>query len=333
MTDETQTLQLGGACVPWAFANAGARGYYRTAYSSEMLRALAPHVETDLSAPERLVLLNDEWALVRAGRQTAADYLTLASGYGREPISGVLAEVARRLDNINQDLVTAASKPKLQAFTASLFRPLFDEVGFTAASGDDDNRRSLRGVLIGTLGTTGQDADVIAKSRAALDRALSGGAALDSTVAGAVVTTAAIHGDVKLFDALATASDRAESPEEQYRYLFALAAFRDPALVDRGLERSLTSQIRTQDTVLYLSRFLFNPTARPRAWAFIKEHWTALEPKVTIFGADTNLTRALGAFCDAGSRDDVRRSSPRIRCPPPRARSRRRSSKSTTASP
>jgi aminopeptidase N len=305
MTNETHTLQLAGACVPWAFANAGARGYYRTAYSSEMLRALAPRVETDLNAPERLVLLNDEWALVRAGRQTAGDYLTLVSGYGREPVSGVLEEVARRLGNINEDLAIAASKPKLQAFTASLFRPMFDEVGFTAASGDDDNRRSLRGVLIGTLGTTGQDADVIARSRAALDRALAGGPALDSTVAGAVLTTAAIHGDAKLFDALAAASDRAESPEEQYRYLYALGAFQDPALVDRGLERSLTSQVRTQDTALYLSRFLGNPAARPRAWAFIKEHWTALEPKVTIFGSDTNLTHALGAFCDAGSRDDV----------------------------
>jgi aminopeptidase N len=266
---------------------------------------LAPHAETDLNAPERLVLLNDEWALVRAGRQTAADYLTLASGYGREPISGVLEEIARRLDSINQDLTTAASQPKLQAFTASLFRPMYDEVGFTAASGDDDNRRELRGVLIRTLGTTGQDAEVIAKSRAALDRALSGGPALDSTVAGAVVTTAAIHGDAKLFDALAAAADRSESPEEQYRYLYALAAFHDPTLIDRGLERSLTSQIRTQDTALYLSRFLFSPTARPRAWAFIREHWTALEPKVTIFGGDTNLTRALGAFCDAGSRDEV----------------------------
>ena len=52
------------------FANAGAHGYYRTAYPPEMLRALAPHVETDLTAPERLSLLDDEWALVRAGRHT-----------------------------------------------------------------------------------------------------------------------------------------------------------------------------------------------------------------------------------------------------------------------
>ncbi len=97
LTEETRTLTLPGACAPWVFANAGAHGYYRTAYPPEMLRALAPRVETDLTAPERLSLLDDEWALVRAGRHTAGDYLTLAAGYGREHTSGVLEEVARRL--------------------------------------------------------------------------------------------------------------------------------------------------------------------------------------------------------------------------------------------
>ena len=38
------------------------------AYPPAMLRAIAPDVETKLSAPERLSLIADEWALVRAGR-------------------------------------------------------------------------------------------------------------------------------------------------------------------------------------------------------------------------------------------------------------------------
>ena len=39
-------MTLAGACAPWVFANAGAHGYYRTAYPPEMLRAMAPRVET-----------------------------------------------------------------------------------------------------------------------------------------------------------------------------------------------------------------------------------------------------------------------------------------------
>ena len=96
------TLDVAQGCVPWIFANAGAQGYYRTAYAPEMLRALAPHVADALTAPERLTLIDDEWALVRANRHTAADYLTLAAGYGRESSSGVLGEVTERLDFIHR---------------------------------------------------------------------------------------------------------------------------------------------------------------------------------------------------------------------------------------
>jgi aminopeptidase N len=305
ITDETRALKLPGACASWVFANAGAHGYYRTAYPSDMLRAMAPRVETDLSAPERLVLLDDEWALVRAGRHSAGDYLTLAAGYGREHASGVLEEVAHRLGVIVEDLTTEATRPRLETFTRSLLRPLFDEVGFAAAASDTDDRRSLRAVLIGALGTISQDPDVISKARAALDRSLGGGAPLEPTLAGAVVKTAAVHGDAKLFDALAAAADRASSPEEQYRYLYALGDFREPALIDRGLQHALSPQLRSQDTALYLARFFANPAARGRAWTFLTEHWPALEPKVTIFGGDTNVIRSLSAFCDAPSRDAI----------------------------
>ena len=124
------------------FANAGAHGYYRTAYPPDMLRAIAPRVATDLSAPERLSLLDDEWALVRAGRHTAADYLTLAAGYGREHISGVLAEVARRFAAIDEELTTdAIEAANSKRSSRSLLRPLFDELGFAGSRQSTDERR------------------------------------------------------------------------------------------------------------------------------------------------------------------------------------------------
>ena len=48
-----ETVTVAHGCAPWVFANAGARGYYRTAYPPETLRAMAPHVENDLTAAER----------------------------------------------------------------------------------------------------------------------------------------------------------------------------------------------------------------------------------------------------------------------------------------
>jgi aminopeptidase N len=306
MSEASKTMTIGGnGCAAWVFANAGAQGYYRTAYTSDMLRAIAPRIATDLSAPERVSIIDDEWALVRAHRHTVADYLTLAAGFGREHTSGVLDEVTDRLAFIHEYLTTDATQPRFQAFIRGLLRPLFDELSFTAAASEADDRRELRATVVEALGTTADDPDVVGKARAALDRALGSGPALEPTLAGAVVRTAASHGDAKLFDALTAAADRAAAPEDHYRYLNALADFRDPPLIDRALQRTLSPALRTQDASLYLSAFFGNTVARPRAWSFVKERWKELEPKITIFGGDAGLVAALGQFCDVRMRDEI----------------------------
>ncbi len=302
LTDASRVITLPGACAPWIFANAGARGYYRTAYSPDLLREIAPHVETDLTASERLMLLDDEWAMVRTGRHAIGDYLTLLTGYGNEHMSGVLQEAANRLGFIDAYLTTDATRAPFERFARGLLRPLFDDVGLTASASDGDERRTLRSTVVAALGGFGNDPDVVSKARSALDRALAGGPALDPTTAGAVILTAAAHGDAALFDALAAAADRATSPEEQYRYLFALANFRDPVLIDHGLQRVLSPQIRNQDAAIFLARFFANPAARARAWTFVTERWAELAPKVSIFGGDTRrliARRSRGVLCQA----------------------------------
>jgi aminopeptidase N len=101
------------------------------------------------------------------------------------------------------------------------------------------------------------------------------------------------------------ASERSSSGDEKYRYLYALTQFKDPLLIDRGLSYSLTPKLRSQDTATFLARFLGQSQARARAWAFIKDHWTELQPKIAIFGGDTTVTSALGSFCDAAARDEI----------------------------
>jgi aminopeptidase N len=293
-------------CRTWLFANAGAHGYYRTEYPPDMLRTMAPHIETALSAPERLSLVDDEWALVRTGRHSVADFLTLASAFGGESSSGALGVVTDHLGFVHGYLTTIETRPRFESFTQSVVRPVLERVGFAAASSDADERRELRAVAIAALGGIGNDPDVVHQSRAALDRALAGAGPLDPTVATAIVAVAASHGDARLFDALSAAAENATSPEIHYRYLHALSSFSDPALVDRGLQFTLSTKMRSQDTAVYLAHFLGNPSINGRGWAFVKAHWQALEPKVTIFGGDTNLINSLSSFCDAGTREDIK---------------------------
>jgi aminopeptidase N len=305
IADNKQTLSLGNSCPSWAFVNAGAQGYYRTAYSPEMLRGLAPRIQEALSPSERVSLAGDEWAMVRANRHSAAEYLGLLSGFANEHTNGVLEGVSGRLEMIHSYLTTPDTQPRFERFVSALFSPLFQEIGFSSTQVDSDERRALRATLIQTLGVMGNDPSVVSKARDALDRTLRGGGPLDPTLARSIVAVSATHGDAALFDALLAASERSTSGDEKYRYLYALTEFRDPALIDRGLAYSLSGKLRSQDTATFYRQLLANDYARERTWAFIKAHWAELEPKVTIFGGDTTITSALGNFCDASSRDDV----------------------------
>ena len=149
----------------------------------------------------------------------------------------MLEEVAHRLGFVHDYLSTDETRPRFESFTRGLLRPLFDEIGFAAGVSDTDDRRSLRATVIAALGTIGYDPDIIARARGAVDRALAGTAPLDPTLAGAVIKTAARHGNAALFEALLAAAERAPTPEEHYRYLYALADFREPDAKGLAVER------------------------------------------------------------------------------------------------
>jgi aminopeptidase N/puromycin-sensitive aminopeptidase len=188
----------------------------------------------------------------------------------------------------------------------SLLGPLYRELGLNAAPGDDDDKRALRATVLQTLDLGGNDAGLATGARSALELSLSGGTPIDATAARAVTSVAARRGDKALWEELLNASQKANSPAERYRYLYALGSFEDPALIDRGLNFALTPDLRSQDAATFIGVFLANPIARPRAWAFVKQHWDQLGPKTTISLGDVRLVESLGAFCDAQSRDDIK---------------------------
>ena len=307
MTEPTQTFPIGESCGPWVFANAGGRGYYRTAYTGDALKALARDVQSSLTPAERLSLVADEWALVRSGRHTVDHYLDLAAGFGRESVAEVLNVVTTRLDFIDSYLTTPENRKAFRAFVHSLLEPAYRGVGFDRATGDSEERRSLRKAVIGALGGTAEDPEVIDKSTRAVREALGvGGAPLDPILAGTLINIAATHGDAALFDLLTQAAARATSPDEHYRYLFALSSFENPSLLGRALEHARSADLKSQDTTLYLGAFLGNDAARDHAWTFVKAHWDELLPKINVAGSDVGLVLSLASFCSTDARDDIR---------------------------
>ncbi len=64
--------------VAWCIGNADARGFYRTNYDDATLARLLPAVG-ELRPAERIVLISDQWALVRANQAPIERFLDLVA--------------------------------------------------------------------------------------------------------------------------------------------------------------------------------------------------------------------------------------------------------------
>lgn len=296
LAQRARTLPL-ARCAAWVIPNAGARGYYRTSYSPEMVPKLAAIVQS-LPPVEQVALLSDEWALVRAARHDIGLYLHLASGLARERDATVMQTITRTLDTIGEEFTTGDTVAAYRAWVSSFLGPIAREVGWKSAPDEPEDRAALRAAVVGTLGRTARDTEVLAAARDLVKQELARPGSVQPALLNVVVTLAAIQGDARLYDDYVARSREATSPEARYRYLHALAAFPDPALVRRTMDYALGPEVRTQDTRVLISRMLTNPDSGKLAWQLLQSRWDDLQKKTGGSGNNTLIVSALQAFCD-----------------------------------
>ena len=65
------------------------------------------------------------------------------------------------------------------------------------------------------------------------------------------------------------------TPQEEMRYLYALAGFADPALAARTFELART-EVRIQNAPFVIQLLLANRDNGPATWARVVEHWDEL---------------------------------------------------------
>ena len=304
LTAREQTFDLPG-CQPWVFANAGGAGYYRTGYETSAFRAMSRNAEKDFNPAERIVLLRDAWAAVRAGQQPIGDFLELAEGLQSDRTSGVVQQMDHELDFIGEYLVSDADRPQYQAWVRGLLQPILKEVGWQAAPGEDANRKDLRAYIIYTLGYTARDPEVIAKAKELVSNAVDNPALIDPSLVDAYFSLAAIDGDAALYDRMVSHLKTNATPEQYYRYFYTLARFTNPALVQRTLDFALSPAVRSQDALNLIAAVMDTRAGEKLSWDFVRSHWSQIEN--IMGGYNTGgLVATTGRFCDPGMRDEVK---------------------------
>lgn len=300
-----QTVTLNG-CAPWIFANAGARGYYRVAYSPELLHSLGAHLQ-ELTPAERILLLGDEMGMVRAQQLPISEYLSLVEGLRGERNRRVLGTVAGPLSFIADRIVSDAGRPRYQAWLGGLFRPIAQELGWGAVPGESEERRLLRPRVIEILGAKARDPQILAEAFARARRYLDDPSAVDPNLVPFVLELAASQGDATLYDQFLQHAKAAKSPDQYDSFMSALTQFPSTELARRTLESTLSPDVKAQDMAGIIAGELQNAKTREFTWQFLQAHYAELDTKLTTGLGTRGLGWVAGYFCDAGKRDEIQK--------------------------
>ncbi len=286
------------------FANAGGKGYYRSAYPASVYANLVAHVETGLTPTERISLIGDEWARLRAGKATTGDYLDLVGAVKADPNAAVLSSALAGVDTIYTRIAsTPADKAALSAWLRKIYAPEYQKLGPPSA-GDSADTRELRAHLLHVLGYYGKDPAVLAQAHEIAEKFINDQASVDPTLGQTALHIAAINGDAVLFDQLQKIFETSTNPEFQIGALRLLATFQDPALAQRSLRYAISGKVRNQDAAIQLAIALSTPGTRNQAWKFIQDNWGGVQAMLTPEMGQV-LVGSTGSFCSSSARDQI----------------------------
>src|SRR3989440_10052160 len=287
-----ETLDPGGK-PGWVLGNAGARSFYRTAYDPELLRRLVAALP-ELRPEERMALVSDQWALVRASAVKLDGFLHLLAGLRNEEDHTVLDEVVGRLGYLEHRGVSDADRPAFQAWVRGLFAGPGADLGWNPAPAEDDERRLRRAALLRALVLVARDPSEIARAAERFREHLQHPLALDPNLLDIVVAAAAREADEKRFEELRERAPTQLDPAAKRRYLHALAMVEDPRLVDRAVALALDPFVQMQDFASYLGTLLGNRAGREPAWGLVQTRWDEVRAKADSPMIMRRLVEALG---------------------------------------
>jgi puromycin-sensitive aminopeptidase len=225
--------------------NANGEGYYRVLYTPKDLKDIMAHLN-QMTVLERASVLSDQFYFALAGQVPVKQYLDLTAYYKDEVDPNVTSVICDQFSQI--DLMV------------------------------DDNARGPFAAFIrdrlATLGTLGQDKEVIEQARKFAGQYFANDDAkvVESELYEPMMQIVAYNGDRQDYDKIEALWQRAKTPERKQSTLMALAMFQDPVLIEKTLKMCLTSKIQKQDAPLVMAAIMDDRGGRGLAWEFFRKH-------------------------------------------------------------
>jgi aminopeptidase N len=304
LREKEQSLRFSGCKTAPVFLNHKGSGYFITEYQPEtetkFLEAAAK-----LEESERMVFSRDEWYLIMAGERPVNNFLKLSKALQTDRTPQFLETEFQHLQFISDYFIDQADTEAFHTWMRSFLQPIAKDLGISSESKKSEDLSLLRGDVWKALAKTAKDPDAIEKVRRMADDYLRDRNSLDSNMVTPILEGASAVGDAKLYEEIVAQYKKGGTPEEVRRFLYTLAEFRDPDLLEKTMAFALTDGVRSQDKSRLMRAVIENPAGSKVGWDFVKKHWDDIEKQISD-AQQLGLVQATSALCDQTSTDDVK---------------------------
>jgi aminopeptidase N len=300
---EPQVVTL-GTCDDLPKANVAGAGYYRVLYDEETFASLS-RVAASLPDAERLNLLADTWALVQAERLPGTRVWELVRRLCPSETSyAVWRQILSIAGTMDSLYVGEPQRPFFLDKARGLLARPFQRLGWEPRPGESELDKSLRAEVLEAMGRW-EKAGVNEEAQRRFALFVQDRSSLPGDLRRCVLHLAGRSADAATYEQIHEWAKRETTAELKNELYQALAANRDPELAKKTLALSLTNELPPNEASHLVSGVMHEGEHRDMAWAFAREHLTALIARLPVMRANSYLPGLARAFSDAAKADEL----------------------------
>ncbi|XP_060534804.1 puromycin-sensitive aminopeptidase [Cylas formicarius] len=267
----------------WVKVNPGTIGFYRTKYPSDMLEKFVPAIRDKTLPPlDRLGLLDDLFAMVKAGHTGTVEILKFLNAFEDETDYNVWSSINNILSRLSQLLGNTEHKPGFDKYQKQLLRKVYERLGWNVRANETHLDTLLRGLVLGRMALL-SDKATIEEARARLAKHIAGDEVLPADMRSACYRAVLRAGGQDEYDTLLKLYRSTDLHEEKDRISRSLGAAQDPALLKKVLDFAMSDEVRSQDTVFVIISVSHNAIGRDLTWEFFKSNWDKILERYSGF--------------------------------------------------
>ena len=287
--------------------NSGKYGVYRIKYPESALSKFSGQVRNfDIDDVDAMGLLDDVFALVRAGLVSTDVGLDLAKSFGARTNNEVWNVVATGVGSVQAVFESDSIRNQFDQYIQQLIDTQYVRLGWEASEGESPFDTLLRPIIIG-MAARYRHPDAITVAHNLFEDFLSKDTFIDPNLRAIVYSAAARVGGSEVFDKLLELHNETTAAEEKRRLANALCSFEDTTQIKRAIDLIRTDKVRIQEAISWVFVLYTNRHARDLIWEWEKENWDWI---IELFSGGhlySYFVMGLASFSDIDKADEIER--------------------------